>query len=145
MKAKALIVVIAVGILGALGVAQADKKTGPSTSIRATNGTAPATGQTTNRPRSYRDGNFTGNSEDTPYGPVQVEAIISAGKITDINFLQMPFEAGHSREVTSFAEPQLKQMAINRQSAQIDFVSGATDTSISFERSLQAALDHAAA
>ena len=56
----------------------------------------------------------------------------------------MPSEEENSRVVTGFAEPQLKQKAISAQSANIDFVSGATDTSIGFRSSLQAALDQAA-
>lgn len=147
MKTKATIIIIAVGILGILGASASGNKTAPLPLRLKRSSTAVQTGS--NAPSSstsaaLKDGTYTGGSEDTPYGIVQVAAVVSGGKITDIQFLQMPFDQGHSREVTAFAEPQLKAMAISNQSAQIDFVSGATDTSIGFEHSLQAALDQAA-
>lgn len=96
------------------------------------------------QPASYRDGTYNGDSEGTPYGTVQVAAVISGGKITDVKFLQMPNDRGHTQEVTAYAEPYLKDETIQKQSAHIDFVSGATTTSDAYEMSLQAALDQAA-
>jgi uncharacterized protein with FMN-binding domain len=93
---------------------------------------------------TYKDGTYTGDAEDTIYGTVQVAAVISGGKITDIKFIQMPGPEGHSKEVTAFAESPLKQSTLNHQSANIDFVSGATQTSEGYVQSLQAALDRAA-
>jgi uncharacterized protein with FMN-binding domain len=93
---------------------------------------------------SYKDGTYTGDAEDTIYGTVQIAAVISGGKITDIRFLQMPGPEGHSKEVTAFAKDPLKQSTLNHQSSNIDFVSGATQTSEAYEQSLQAALDKAA-
>lgn len=93
---------------------------------------------------SYKDGTYTGNSEETPYGTVQIAVIVSGGEITDIDFLQMPSDRGHTQEVTAYAEPYLKQETIQKQSAHIDFVSGATSTSDGYEQSLQSALDQAA-
>jgi hypothetical protein len=46
-------------------------------------------------------------------------------------------------EISSFAEPLLRQSALTKQSAAIDAVSGATFTSASYEASLQSALDKA--
>jgi uncharacterized protein with FMN-binding domain len=56
----------------------------------------------------------------------------------------MPSDEPRSREITSYSEPGLKQNAITAQSANIDFVSGATSTSYGYKESLQAALDKAA-
>jgi uncharacterized protein with FMN-binding domain len=56
----------------------------------------------------------------------------------------MPGPEGHSKEVTAFSEPYLKQSTLTHQSANIDFVSGATQTSEAYEKSIQAALDQAA-
>ena len=91
-----------------------------------------------------KDGTYTGQSEFTPYGTVKVAAVVSGGKITDIKFLQMPGPEGHSREVTAFAEPYLKQETLQNQNGNIQFVSGATTTSEAYQMSLQAALDQAA-
>jgi uncharacterized protein with FMN-binding domain len=147
MKSKALIVIIAIGILGILAVSTHSKKAVPQAAAPSSNTSSlsqPTQKKAPPTVTSLKDGTFTGSSSDTPYGAVQVAAVINGGKITDIKFLQMPFDMGHSREVTAFAEPQLKAEAISGQTAKVDFVSGATDTSIGFQDSLQAALDQAA-
>jgi uncharacterized protein with FMN-binding domain len=91
-----------------------------------------------------KDGTYTGKSEFTVYGTVQIAAVVSGGKISDIKFLKMPGPEGHSKEVTAFAEPFLKDESIGRTNANIQFVSGATQTSEGYQKSLQAALDQAA-
>ena len=115
-----------------------------TTSVTASNNNSGAT--TSSVPaNSYKDGTYRASSDQNPYGTVEIAAVISGGKITDIKFLQMPNQEGHSREVTNFSEPLLKQSALDKQTANIDFISGATDTSFAFEQSLQAALDQAKA
>lgn len=91
----------------------------------------------------YKDGEFTGNVADAYYGPMQVKAIISGGKITDILFLQYPSDRRTSIEINTQAMPYLKQEAIQAQSAQVDIVSGATQSSKGFRDTLQSALDKA--
>jgi uncharacterized protein with FMN-binding domain len=144
---KALVTIFAVAILGALGVyANHNSKDNSSSTAPSSNTTTStaASPSSASSQGSYKDGTYTGDSADTPYGVVQVSAVITGGKITDINFLRMPNEEGRSVEITSMSEPQLKQAAINKQSAQnIDFVSGATSTSYGYQQSLQAALDKA--
>jgi uncharacterized protein with FMN-binding domain len=151
---KALIVVIAIAVLGILGIYTDGKKTSgyssktdssksaavvtPSSDLPSTGSPSPV--QTSS---GYKDGTYTGDSADTPYGSVQVAAVVSGGKIVDIKFLQMPYLEDHSREVTSYSKPHLKQSAISNQSASVDFISGATSTVYGFEQSLQAALDQA--
>lgn len=146
---RGVVITLAVAILGALSTISKDKpasstgygsgmSTTPVSQINNTNANSQSIAT------SYKDGIYTGSSADNPYGTVQIAAVISSGKITDIKFLQMPSHQGHSQEVTNFSEPLLKQSAISKQSANIDFVSGATDTSYGFEQSLQAALDQAA-
>jgi uncharacterized protein with FMN-binding domain len=148
---KALVIIIAVAILGFLGLQSKNKSNSANTVATSPSGlSSPAPTSTTASSSSstsaaYKDGDYTGSTAQTPYGPVQVTAVISGGKMSDIKFLQMPSDEPHSREVTSFSEPRLKQLALSNQTAQIDFVSGATSTSEGFEQSLQAALDQAAA
>lgn len=92
---------------------------------------------------TYKDGVYTGDSADAYYGIVQVKAIITGGKISDIVFLQVPSDLGHTNEVTQYATPILKQEAIQVQSTHVDIVSGATDTSQAFIQSLSSALKQA--
>ena len=92
----------------------------------------------------YKDGSYTGSTEDAFYGNVQVKAIITNGMITDVQFLQYPNDRRTSVEINTQAMPLLKQEAITAQSANVDGVSGASATSPAFVRSLQNALDQAA-
>jgi uncharacterized protein with FMN-binding domain len=100
--------------------------------------------QPTNSPQgTYRDGQYTGNVENAYYGNVQVKAIIQGGKITDIQWLDYPRDRRTSQMINAQATPWLKQEAIQVQSAQVDFISGATLTSNAFVQSLQSALNQA--
>jgi uncharacterized protein with FMN-binding domain len=96
--------------------------------------------QTTGR---YRNGKYTGSVADAYYGNVQVKAIISNGKISDVQFLQYPNDRKTSVMINSQAMPYLTQEAIQAQSANVDGVSGATQTSRAFIESLQSALNQA--
>jgi uncharacterized protein with FMN-binding domain len=98
----------------------------------------------TQKPTSlYKDGTFTGDAADAFYGNIQVQATISNGRITDVQFLQFPNERNRSREINAQADPMLAQEAIQAQSAHVDIVSGATDSSQAFIQSMQSALDKA--
>ena len=92
---------------------------------------------------SYKNGIYTGDVADAFYGNVQVEVTINGGKISDVKFLQYPNDRQTSIEINSQATPMLIQEAIQAQSAQVDGVSGATQTSIAFRQSLQSALSKA--
>lgn len=149
---RTILIIMTIAVLGALGL-YVQKK--PSSSLGGTSNantlsanTAPASSSATvsnssTTSSSYRDGTYQGSAADTPYGTVQIAVVVSGGKITDVNFLQMPSDQGHSREVTAYAEPLLKQTTLQAQSANIEFVSGATSTSYGYEQSLQAALNRA--
>ena len=85
---------------------------------------------------------FTGDTYQSPYGPMQVQVTVAAGAITDIHWVQLPQDR-HSEQINSFAAPHLIQEALAAQSAQVDSVSGASYTSAGFAQSLQSALDQA--
>lgn len=92
---------------------------------------------------AYRDGKYTGSVADAFYGNVQVQATITGGKISDVQFLQYPNDRNTSIMINSQAMPYLKEEALQAQSAQVDGVSGATQTSRAFIESLQSALSQA--
>ena len=95
------------------------------------------------QPGQYKDGSYTGSAADAFYGNIQVQVTISGGKITDVQFLQYPSDRSTSIAINSQAMPYLKQEAIQAQSANVDIVSGATDSSQAFQESLQSALAQA--
>src|SRR5256885_12112019 len=55
----------------------------------------------------YKDGSYTGSVDDAQWGVVQVKAIITNGKITDVQFLQYPNDRSRSVYINSIADPQL--------------------------------------
>jgi len=91
----------------------------------------------------YTDGTYTGNVADAYYGNIQVQAIIQNGKITDVQFLQYPSDRNTSIRINNVAMPILKSEAITAQNANVDIVSGATDSSQAFQQSLGGALAQA--
>lgn len=88
-----------------------------------------------------KDGTFTGAAIPTQYGTIQVNAVISGGKIKDIVPLQMTDVGSRSGEIDQEAVPILRSEVLSSQSANVDMVSGATYTSQGYLDSLQAALD----
>lgn len=86
-----------------------------------------------------------GSVADAQWGYIQVKAIIQSGKITDVQFLQYPNERNRSVMINSYADPQLTSEAVQAQSANVDIVTGATDTSEAFIQSLSDALSQAKA
>lgn len=88
----------------------------------------------------YKDGQYTGDVTDAFYGNVQVKAIIQGGKIADVQFLDYPHDRETSIYINTQAMPYLKSEAIQAQSANVDIVSGATQTSLAFVKSLGSAL-----
>ena len=91
----------------------------------------------------YKDGQYDGSIADAYYGNVQVRVIIQGGNLTDVQFLSYPNDRNQSIEINSYALPILKSEAIKVQSAQVDIVSGATNTSRAFINSLSPALSQA--
>jgi uncharacterized protein with FMN-binding domain len=112
-----------------------------TTTPAPTQGTATAP---TNSTGAFVDGTYTGAAVNEPWGTFEVEAIISGGELTDVQLVAEPSDR-HSSRINNYAVPLLTESAIAGQSANIDMVSGATWTSRSYEESLQAALDAAAA
>jgi uncharacterized protein with FMN-binding domain len=140
---KSIVVILAVALIGVLGLHKDNDKGVGSLVSASSHGMAMPSGAPHHAMSSYKDGTYSGAAQDTPYGTVQIAVVVSGGKITNVNFLQMPSDLGHSQEVTSASEPLLKQTTLQKQSAHIDFVSGATTTSEAYQISLQAALDQA--
>jgi len=118
-----------------------DPKKNAQVSPRTTGSSSSAS--TVSSPGTYKDGSYTGKSSDAIYGYIQVRATISGGKLTAVDFIDYPQDRRNSVEINDYAMPRLKDQAIQAQSAQVDGVSGATDTSQAFIASLGDALSQA--
>jgi uncharacterized protein with FMN-binding domain len=128
----------------------------PTTTLTPTPSQAPSTGPTNTTPTViptsiptptsvglYKNGTYTGSVQDAFYGYVQVQAVISSGKISDVLFLQYPNDNRTSQFINNQALPMLKQEAISAQSATVNMISGASATSPAFQASLADALAQA--
>ncbi len=91
----------------------------------------------------YVDGVYAGSEADAGWGYVNVSVTITNGEVTDVAILEYPNHRNRSQEINYYAMPELIQEAIQSQSAEVDIVSGATDTSFAFIQSLDFALQQA--
>jgi uncharacterized protein with FMN-binding domain len=92
----------------------------------------------------YKDGTYTSGVAETLYGDIQIAIVIGDGKITDVEFIKMPGrDDGRTIQLTEMSRPLLEKTTLEKQSDQIDFVTGATSTSFGYQESLQSALDKA--
>jgi uncharacterized protein with FMN-binding domain len=94
-------------------------------------------------PHRMMDGSYLGAVVTNPYGPVQVRADVRGGRLVDVVAVRLPTAAARGIEIGMRAAPVLREQALERQSADLDTVSGATYTSDGYRRSLQSALDAA--
>lgn len=96
------------------------------------------------KPKSgLKDGVFKGNAAANPYGKIQVSIRVQGGEITEAA-ASYP-TANDSATINPPAIAALKQATLKAQNADVAAVSGATYTSESYVKSLQAALDAAKA
>jgi uncharacterized protein with FMN-binding domain len=105
----------------------------------------PVTASTTPAPASSGSSTKSGKTvdgavESNQYGNVQVRVTVANGKIVDVSALQLPQGDPRSAQISSYAEPQLRQEALTAQSASINTVSGASYTSAGYQASLQSAI-----
>lgn len=91
----------------------------------------------------YRDGTYTGSSENAYYGRVQVRVTVTNHQIANVRVLDYPQDRRTSRYINSQALPLLTHEVIAANSANVDTVSGATLTSNAYIRSLGTALGQA--
>ena len=89
------------------------------------------------------DGVFVGVPDTNRWGTVQVQIVVSGGVLTDVQVLSSPDSDRKSVRINERALPTLTAEALAAQDANIDSVSGATYTWLSYTVSLQSALDAA--
>ncbi|MEH0974799.1 FMN-binding protein [Micromonospora sp. CPCC 205546] len=88
----------------------------------------------------------TGPVVENEYGNVQVQITLRGSRIVDVVALELPEETAQSDQRSEQVDGRYSGssgLVVQRQSADVDTVSGATATSTSYKRSLQAAIDRA--
>jgi len=121
------------------GSSNGGSTSGTGTSSGTSSGSTGSTGST----GAAKDGTFNGTTVQTPFGPMQVAAVISGGKLTDVKVLQRTNQGGRSIQISNQADPMLRNEVLQAQSANVSTIGGATYTSEGYLQSLQAALDQA--
>jgi uncharacterized protein with FMN-binding domain len=101
-------------------------------------GSSSSSGSSSNSVQTYD-----GDAAQTRWGPVQVQITVEDGRVTAADVLQVPMANHHDQQINSYAVPILNAEVVDAQSAEIDMVSGATDTSEGYLSSLQSAIDRA--
>jgi uncharacterized protein with FMN-binding domain len=116
-----------------------------SANAQTTNASASASPTPTATPTKVAgvSGTFKGDTSQTRWGPVQVEIVVTNGKITDVKTLQYPNGDRRSQNISSQVIPWLQEETLQVQSANISGISGATYTSGGFQASLASALQKA--
>ena len=110
----------------------------PSTSAAAPMASAPmamASGAT--------DGTYNGQTINTRYGTIQVNAVIAGGKIADVVAVKLTDQGRQSVSISNQAAPMVRQEVLSAQSAKVSNIGGATYTTQGYLQSLQSALDAA--
>ena len=115
--------------------------TGSGSTSSATSSGGSGTGSGSSGGSTTVSGTATGDAVATQYGNAQVRVTVKGGRIVAITALQLQGNDPHSVQISSSAEPVLRQEALAKQGADVDAVSGATFTSASYTQSLQSALD----
>ena len=92
---------------------------------------------------AYKDGVYTGIVANAIFGKLQIVATIENGKLVKTTWPIYPSDGGHTLEVSNSSLPELNREAIVAQSAKVDTVSGATQTSDAYRESLASALAQA--
>ena len=125
-----------------VGPAPGASSSGP---VSPSDGSSPTRRSTTTPSRPAQPASFTGATVQTPYGDVQVRAVVTGKRLVDVVALRLTDSSGRSVSISAQAAPILRREAIAAGSAHIDTVSGASYTSQAYIESLQSALDAARA
>ena len=114
----------------------------PTDTPATTTGDTSTTPAPTATPAStgLKNGTYNGDTVQIGYGPVQVQLVVSGGKIASVKMLQTPTDRSYSVQIAQYSTPTLIQETLSAQSASINSVGGATYTSEGYIQSLQSAL-----
>ncbi|SNT65966.1 Uncharacterized protein, contains FMN-binding domain [Asanoa hainanensis] len=106
----------------------------------------PKSGKNTNTaaappPVAPKSNKVVGPRVENPYGAVQVVLELDGNRIVNVRTLEMPDAEARSDQLSAQVEQQLGDEAVREQGADLDTVSGATETSEAYMESLRKAID----
>lgn len=136
---KIIIGAVVIGLIALYVISRMLGGTSDTTGGSATTDTTTTTAATEPQGR-YKNGTYVGPASESIYGIVQVSAVITNGNLSDIKILKSPNDKDNSIEINAAAMPKLVREAIRIQSADVNLLTGATESSVSFKESLSGAL-----
>jgi uncharacterized protein with FMN-binding domain len=83
------------------------------------------------------------STSTTPFSVISVRVTLTGGELTRVETVDLTGTGARTQAINDRAEPILREEALRAGSADIDVVTGATYTSRSYRKSLQAAIDQA--
>ncbi|GIF68278.1 hypothetical protein Ais01nite_63130 [Asanoa ishikariensis] len=92
-------------------------------------------------PAAPKSNKVVGPRVENPYGAVQVVLELDGNRIVNVRTLEMPDQEARSDQLSAQVESQLGDEAVREQGADLDTVSGATETSEAYKESLRKAID----
>ncbi len=72
---------------------------------------------------------------------MQLEITVSGSRMVEIRAIEMPDSESRSDQLSDQVSVQLREEALQEQGYDLDTVSGATETSVSYRDSLRAAIE----
>jgi uncharacterized protein with FMN-binding domain len=82
------------------------------------------------------DGQYVSQEWESGFGMVKVKVAIARGRLTTLDFLEVPDERERSQELSHMAKPLLLHEMIHEQKAKVDIITTATYTSWAFQDAL---------
>jgi uncharacterized protein with FMN-binding domain len=79
----------------------------------------------------------------TPFSAIQVKATLKDGRLVGVETVALSGDGPHTDALNARAEPILREEALRAGSADVDVVSGATSTSLTWLESLRGAIREA--
>jgi uncharacterized protein with FMN-binding domain len=91
----------------------------------------------------FADGAFTSRPVRTSYGDLQVRIVMQSGLIEEVQIVGFPDRTPTSTRMSFDVLPVLTAQAVDKQDWDVDVISGATQTSVAFQRAMVYALREA--
>jgi uncharacterized protein with FMN-binding domain len=110
---------------------------------RVTAGQATVRRVSSKRPTSKGPTRTATQTATTPFSIISVRVTLTGDELTRVETVELSGTGARTQAINARAEPILREEALKAGNAKIDIVSGATYTSQSYIRSLQAAIDRA--
>jgi hypothetical protein len=141
----ALVVTVVVVVLLVSYDTRPPTRANPESALRTPAPRHGASAPPTPAPRPHPPGSRTAESRlfITPYTRIQVQATVLRGRLIDVRTTLLGGSDSHTNALNARAEPILRKEALRAGNAEIDVVTGATTTSLTWIEAVQSAMERA--